>query len=451
MNIVQLILDLLSGNGFGKLAGLLGESETKTRSAAQAAVPALLGALSKLASSGDGAQKVISALRHVDPEVVANPGSVFADSAETVAEKGGSILGSLFSGNTISAIVNALSRLAGTSSGSTKSLLSYLAPLILGMIAKQFAGRSITPQGLTDLFTSQQNNITNALPSGLSPSDIPGLAPAPHGTSRSAGSPTYGQTKESRSAFPWWILPLALLALVGGLYLLWNLTRPSVPTVPDVTTVTKDLTGNFTALTETLNGIKDAASAEKALPRLTELAGKLEGMKALVDKLPDAGKAKVVELLKSNMGTLGDQFSRVLMLPGVTDKLRPALEGIVTKVASLGGLPAGQFALPSVEVTRLGSEVSDALSSLTKSLTGVKDAASAEAALPELSKINAQLDTTKSAWDKLPESGRATIGSVLKSALASLRALVEKVLAFAGVDEKIGQVVKQIMAKLPAS
>src|SRR5262249_31138808 len=162
-------------------------------------------------------------------------------------------------------------------------------------------------QGLTDLFTSQQGNIAKALPSGLSLTDIPGLAPATYGTSRLAESPTYGQTKEAGSAFPWWILPLALLALVGGLYLIWNLTRPSVPAVPDVAAVTKDLTGNFASLTETVNGIKDAASAEKALPRLTELAGKLEGMKTLVDKLPDAGKTKVVELIKSSMGTLGDQ------------------------------------------------------------------------------------------------------------------------------------------------
>src|SRR5262249_31515971 len=96
MNIVQMILDLLFGSGLGKLSGILGESETKTRSAAQAAVPALLGALSKLASTSDGAQKLISTLKQVDPEVVANPGSIFNDTTDAVTEKGGSILGSLF-------------------------------------------------------------------------------------------------------------------------------------------------------------------------------------------------------------------------------------------------------------------------------------------------------------------------------------------------------------------
>jgi hypothetical protein len=221
--------------------------------------------------------------------------------------------------------------------------------------------------------------------------------------------------------------------------------------VPDVAAVTKDLTTHFTSLTDTLTNIKDPASAEAAVPRLTELGAKLEAAKALVDKLPEAGKNKVVELIKSNMAKLTDQFNRVLMIPGISEKLRPALEGIVNKVASVAGLPAKQFALPSKEVTELGSEFSDVVSSVTRSLTGVKDAATAEAALPELTKANAKLDSARSRWDSMSEANQATIGSVLKAALASLKALVEKVLALAGVDEKVGKVIKDIMAKLPAS
>lgn len=455
MDIVKLILDYLLGPGMDKL-NFLGESEAKTRTAAQAAVPGLLAAFANLASSSDGATKLVSTLKQMDPSVAENPGKVFTEHADAVTEQGGSILGSLINSNTLSVIIAALSKYAGINSGNSKSLLSYLTPLILGYLAKQFIGKSITTQGLTDLFAGQKANITNALPSGLSLPDLHGLLPTSHGTSRPTTSPHHGQPEPAKSAFPWWVLPLALLGLVGGLFLLWNLTRSTVATptavgVPDVAKVTKDLTGDFTTLTDTLTHIKDPQAAEAALPKLAELAGKLEGMKALLDKLPAAGKTTVVELIKSSMTKLGDQLSRVLMIPGVTDKLRPALESITGKAAALAGLPAGQFALPSKEVTDLGSDLSSLVTSLTGSLTGIKDAATAEAALPELSKINLKLDTAKNGWDKMPEAGRATIGAVLKTALTSLRALVEKVIALAGVGDKIGGVVKEIMAKLPAS
>jgi hypothetical protein len=451
-NIVQPILDMLASAGFGNLSRFIGESEEKTRTAAQAAVPALLAGVSKQVSSGDGVQKVISALRQMDPRIVNNPGSVLTESAEEVAEKGGSLLGSLFSGNAITAIINALSRYAGIGLGSAKNLLGYLTPLVLGFLSKQFAGKSINKQGLTDLFSSHKADIVNAIPSGLALTDLPGVTPPTYDPLKpTASTHPYEPAREARSGFPWWILPLALLAVVGGLYMYWIYTKPSIATVPDVGNVTKDLTGNFSALTETLKGIKDSASVDAALPRINELSGKLEGMKALVDKLPDAGKTRVVEQIKSSMGTLQDEFLRVLMIPGASDKLRPALEGVVNKATSLGGLPTGQFTLPSVEVTRVGSEVSDVISSLNRTLTGVKDVATAEAALPELNRINLKLDSTRSAWDRIPESGRATLGPMFSTALESLKALVAKVLAYTGVDEKLGSVLKQIMSKLPTS
>jgi hypothetical protein len=448
MNIVQQIVDQLRGAGLSKLSALLGESDSKTRSAVEGAVAALLSALSSLASSGEGAQKLSSAVAKVDAGSHGDLTNTLSGQAGAVADQGSSLLNSLFSGNVLSEIINALNKFTGLGGGGTKSLLGFLTPLILGAIGKQFAGKSINAQSLSSFFTEQKSNIANAMPAGLSLADVPGLSSV-SSTPRPGYSPGragYGATEEAGTPALKWLLPLlglAALALIA--YLLWPKSQPEIH---DVAKVTKDLTDNVSSLTDTLTDVKDAASAEAALPKLKDLSGKLDGMKALIDKLPDADKAKITDLIKSNMDKLGDQFNRVLMIPGVTDKLRPALEKIVSEFASLGGLPADRFALPSVEVTKLGSDLSGMLGSLTDTLTGVKDAASAEAALPKLTDLNGKLDDAKVSWDKLPEAGRTAINSALKSALASLKELVNKVLEIAGVGDKIKPVVDPIMTKL---
>jgi hypothetical protein len=445
MNIVQIILELLSGNVMSKLSSLIGENEAKTKSAVGAAVPALLSGLSNLASNEQGAQKLASALGKLDMGSINNLSSMLSGgSAENLAEHGGSLLTSLLGGNTVSGVTNALAGYAGLGGGVSKSLLSYLAPLVLGGIAKQFAGKAINAQGLMNLFSSQKANIANAIPSGLSLADVPGLE-----TARSTAKAAYGSTKEAvaspaTSVLPW-LLGLAALALL--LYFFWQRTSTALP---DATELTKDVTGTFSSLTNTLTGIKDVASAEAAIPALAQLGNKTDDMRALMDQLPAAAKTTITTLIKSSLGKLGDQISTVLMIPGVGEKLRPALEQVVGKLTNLGGLTPAEFALPSPQVTDFGSRLSAILASLTESLTGVKDAASADAALPRLQELNQQLGTTMGEWNTLPSAGRATIGSVMKSPLASLTQLVTRVLAIAGVGERIKPIADEIVRKLTA-
>src|SRR5262249_43686789 len=147
--------------------------------------------------------------------------------------------------------------------------------------------------------------------------------------------------------------------------------------VPDFAQVNTDLAGTFKSLTDSLTGIKDAASAEASLPKLKELDGKLDGMKALVDKLPDADKGKITDLIKASFGKVEDQFAKLLWIPGVGDKIKSTVDGIIGKLASLGNLPVPKL-------SQVSADLAGAFSSLTTSLTGIKDSASAEAALPAL-------------------------------------------------------------------
>jgi hypothetical protein len=356
----------------------------------------------------------------------------------------------------------------------------------MGGLAKQFMGKSISPEGLMSFFADQKANISDALPRGLSlPDDILPAYSEPRTTRLHTSEHTaYSETRTTSAAtptFPNWLLPLlGLAALFALAYLFWPRGNPEQPGVanqqprvanqqpevvrrdvarpplettntkaPDVNLV-QDLTGDLSSLTSTLTGIKDLASARSAVPQLTELATKLDGMKALVNKLPSVGKTEVTNLIKSNVDPLLGQLNRVLMIPGASDLLRPVLERITGSVAMLGGIQPAQFALPGIDVTKVGSSLSTALTSLTETLSGIKDSASAEAALPRLREIDGQLDAAKTSIEALPEAGRTTIGALVQDALAKLKDLAGNVLAIGGVGDLIKPVVDAIMTKLAA-
>jgi hypothetical protein len=62
MNLVDLITSQMTGDVVGKLGELVGASEADTRTATNAAIPALLQAFSGLASSGKGADQLATAM-----------------------------------------------------------------------------------------------------------------------------------------------------------------------------------------------------------------------------------------------------------------------------------------------------------------------------------------------------------------------------------------------------
>ena len=203
MNIVDVIKSQLSGEVLAKLSSLVGESEDKTKAAVGAAVPGLLSVLASLATSG-GADKLINALKQVDTGSGGGFGDVLSGQAGQVAEKGGSLLNILLGSSALPAIISILSKFSGVAAGPLKTLLSYLAPLILATIAKQFAGKSLTPQALSSFFAEQKPNINAALPPGLSLANIPGFATVTTAPGRSRPRPPQRALAFPAGSFLWW-------------------------------------------------------------------------------------------------------------------------------------------------------------------------------------------------------------------------------------------------------
>jgi hypothetical protein len=363
MNLVDLVSSQLTGDVLGKLGGLIGANESQTRSATTAAVPALLSALSGMASTNSGADKLASAMGGLDLNMLGNlAGLLGGGQASSLGNIGGSLLGSLLGGGGTSKIVETLATFAGMQPGIMKTLLTYLAPIVLGTIAKQFKGRP-DAAGLARLFTEQQGNIRNAIPRGLSLGDF-----ATTGGSTRPSEPSRGGHRHDEpapSGLPGWLLPLLVLGALGLGYYLWNQSREErggvevdrtavieregrkiegvveetvklAPSFGEADRVVKDLTGLFTGLGKVLGGVNDTTSAEVAVPQLKEFLPQLDAVQTATNGLPTEGKSLIAKMVSENLGSLQKVIDTVLAIPGVRDVLGPVVTPMIETLSKLG-------------------------------------------------------------------------------------------------------------------
>jgi len=375
MNIVDLVTSQLTGDVLGKLAGLTGTNEAQTRSATNAAVPALLSAFGKLASTNSGASSLASSLGGLDLKTLGNlAGLLGGGQASGLGSIGGSLLSSLL-GNNLGGLVGTIASFAGMQPGIMKTLLTYLAPIVLGTVANSFKGAKPDAAGLTRLFSEQQDNIKAALPRGLSLADFDTTSASPRRAEETRGVHRH---EEPASAFPSW-LPLLLLPLLGLVgWALWPKPAPApravvvnetvrregplvvdrtetvemegkkvvadvveetialAPGVADALKMGTDLTGLFGSLGKVLGGVTNEDSARAAIPQLTEFAPVLESLQKSTVALPEAGRSTIAEMVLKNMGGLQKVIDTVMAIPGVKEILGPTVTPMIETLSKLG-------------------------------------------------------------------------------------------------------------------
>jgi hypothetical protein len=373
MNIVDLISSQLSGDVLGKLGGLIGANESQTRTATNAAVPALLNVFSKLASTNSGADQLAKAMGGLDLGMLGNlAGALGGSQAQGIGSLGGSLLGSLLGGGSnVTALVDVIAKFAGMQPGIMKTLVTYLAPVVLGMIAKQFQGRP-DAAGVSRLFSEQASNISGSLPKGLSLANLAlgAVSPAPRGG--------HAHREPEKAGLPGWLLPLLLLGAVGLGYYLWNenqkrakegvvavreeiekkgpitVDRTEVieregkkiidtvaetisidPKFLEAVRVGKNATELFGGLSSILGGVKDLDTAKLALPELEKLSPMLTELETEAGKLPAEEKPAFAEFVGKNLGLLQKVIDTVMAIPGVKDVLGPVVVPMVEAFTKL--------------------------------------------------------------------------------------------------------------------
>ena len=133
-----------------------GQPENKTADVLGMALPLLMGAMKKNASSPEGAQGLMNALssKH-NGSILDDLGGLFGGGVDAgVLNDGAGILGHVL-GSRQPAVETALSQKSGMDADTIASILKIAAPIILGYLGKQRAQNNISDaDGLTSLLGS---------------------------------------------------------------------------------------------------------------------------------------------------------------------------------------------------------------------------------------------------------------------------------------------------------
>jgi hypothetical protein len=362
INLVSLVMQFLTPDMIGRIASALGLDRNNAQTAIGAAVPGLLAGLSGVATQPGGAQKVADAARQ-QTGALGNFASMLGTGAQSsLVEKGSQMLSSLLGGGDQTALAGAVGKYAGLGQNASGSLLGMLAPVVMGTIAKEQGPRSLDAGGISSLLASQKDSIVAALPSGfgnmLSGTALLDSLGGVARTATAAGSDaarapatavrTVGDTgrraAESSPSLNWlyWLIPaLAILAL-----LIWLFAGPAEQAVQQGATtaqsltvggldVGKQVTDSIANLRTTLGGITDPASAQAALPKLREVAAQIDKVGGVVGQLSAEQRTLLAGLVNPVMPTLNQLFDKVLAIPGVAELLKPTIDALKAKLATL--------------------------------------------------------------------------------------------------------------------
>lgn len=364
MNLVKIISDQVSRDTLDKLSSTLGVESDSIESAASAAIPALLAGLGGLASQENGVRKLSAALGGLDDSMFGNFDRLLNGGTGMLMEKGSALLGSLFGDGLTRGLATAVSRYTGLSTDLVKQLLALLTPLVLGRVASQWRNQGGTAAALKSLFAGQQRNIEDALPSGFALEDVPGLAQfgdVPRGGSeaRAAFSPPSKSLVSS-------LLPLALV--IGGALLLWYYfnnreraqqadVKPALhdaeavvalkPVAPEAgglssaDALRQELTNVFQSLGTELGAVKDAASAQIALPKLEQLERRIDALKTTAASLPATARTALSAFVNEQIAKLVAQAEQVLTLSGLPEQVKTIVREIARKLSDFQTTTAG--------------------------------------------------------------------------------------------------------------
>jgi hypothetical protein len=230
-NIVASVSRFLTPELIGKLTSAANLDRNVGQRATAAIVPAILSGLASAANTPAGSRQLANVVAQQPSDMLGNIVKSLAGSAPQTAAKGTDVLATLLGSGALGLLTSTLSKFLAVGEAPTRSLMGLLTPLIMGVLGQEQKSTGVDANGLARMLTQQKEEITGAMPSGLSSllessglyqrigSPLPANPPVyetPRGLSaqRMAGT---GTTTRG-ATWPYWVLPL--LALAG---LVWYL------------------------------------------------------------------------------------------------------------------------------------------------------------------------------------------------------------------------------------
>ena len=107
-----------------------------------------------------------------------------------------------------------------------------------------------------------------------------------------------------------------------------------------------------------------------------------------------------------------------------------------------------QTAALTVGDVNVGEQLTEVVQSTEETLQGITDAASAEAAVPELNAINTRLEELSGTVGQLPDDAKKVLADVLGKRVTELKTLAENLAGQQGVGDVVKPALEPIIAKL---
>jgi OmpA-OmpF porin, OOP family len=255
---------LIPAGSLGPVATRLGESEAAVGRGVQAGFGAILAGLVSQLRDGGSMRQIYDLLTSNanDPAILddvtgylgaGKPGGGLGDLA-------GKLLASVFGGRS-SAAGDAIARSTGLRSESAGTILTMVAPLVMGLLSRKIRQGGLDVAGLTSLLAVEKDEILKAAPAGIS--SLLGFSEIPR-VGASVASGTGAAARAAASTGRRWLWPVAAAAALVALFFLVGRNRG--PTEPVSTTLGEEAVGAMSeAGANAAEAVGDAAGAVRDL------------------------------------------------------------------------------------------------------------------------------------------------------------------------------------------
>lgn len=168
-NLVDLVKDQVGSAVMNQLGSALGGNSDVTEKAVGGAIPSILQGLMGSASTSGGADSLFKAVQDQDDGILSNLGELIGGGADSpFASAGSGVLSSLLGGGALGNLASAVAGFSGLGKRSSNSLMGLLAPIIFSVIKRKVLGGGLNASSLASMMMGQKDNISAAMPAGLS-------------------------------------------------------------------------------------------------------------------------------------------------------------------------------------------------------------------------------------------------------------------------------------------
>src|SRR5215469_16084148 len=211
MSLLADLFSTLDTRGVGDIAGALGEPEQSVSRGLQSSIATVLGGMATKSNNPATLQKVLD----LTPTGIGDPNSPMMSAGQRM-------ISTLFGGSEGS-LARALGSGTGLQPGITSSLLTMVAPMVMGFLGRRVRDERMSMAGLGSLLQREVPAVRAALPAGVTDLLWPREREAAVGA-----SPVVAQAVTPERSSRGWVLPLVLVCLIPLLAWLFSHGRRPV-------------------------------------------------------------------------------------------------------------------------------------------------------------------------------------------------------------------------------